>query len=252
MRRLLSVSFRHGWSRSRIRFRRAACVAFLGAALVTSAGPLDGQGASLAVTPFVGLYVPTGRLGTWNLASIEGGSVTTVLEQRSSVALGARVTGRLTNRLALEGALAWTPSSVRSTTSGGLLFRDVPAVAAVAPGGASGTSGAAVWMGSAALLYDLLRTGSAASFYVKAGPALVSRTGSATWSGVSGRADLGGLAGIGARIRVGGVVAVRLDADDTISRARLTDEASGTRTVGRTQHDLLFTAALSIGIAGRR
>ncbi len=236
---------------SRTLLRRTAGLACLGAALVTTAPPLAGQGHSLAVTPFVGVYVPAGQLGSWSLSSIEGDQVRTVLEQRSSVALGARVTSRLTDRLALEGALAWAPSSVKTTTSGGLLFLDTPSVAAVAPAGPAGTSSATVWLGSAALLYDVLRSGPTA-LYVKAGPAVVSRTGSATWIGVGGRTDVGGLAGAGARLRLGPTVAMRLDAEDTISRARFTFEATGDRTTARTEHDLLLSAALSIGIAGRR
>jgi hypothetical protein len=220
----------------------------LGASLVIPGGPLAGQGPSVAVTPFVGLYAPAGRLGTWNLTGIEGGRVTTVVEQGSSVALGARVSGRVADRLAVEGALMWAPSSVRTATSSDLLFQAGPL-----PEVASSTlTGTAVWLGSVSLLYDVLRPAPSLAFYASVGPVLISRTGSSVWTGVDGRTDIGGLAGVGLRFRVGSAVAVRLDAEDAISSARLTDGATGAATASRIQNDLLFSAALSIGILGRR
>jgi len=223
-------------------------VAFAGGALATAASPLAAQGSSLTVTPFVGVYVPTGRLGVWDRTSVEGGSVRTIVEQRSSMALGARLTGRLTDRVAVEGALAWAPSSVRTAISSDLLFQAGPAPAVAG----STLTGTAVWLGSVSLLLDLVRPTPALALYAKVGPVLVSRTGAEVWTGVDGRTDVGGQVGAGLRIRMGPGLSLRLDAEDAVSRARLTEAATGAATANRLQNDLLFSAALAIGIAGRR
>ena len=187
------------------------------ALLAVPARTASAQGASVDLTLFGGIYVPTGDFD--DLGSD--------IENQRSVALGGRLTFWGGGRIGVEGTFAFAPSDVDNPSGGGA---DIDA---------------RVVTGNASLLVGLLPSGSTAALFLRGGLALIARGGDA-FENIDGKTDVGGVVGVGLRVPLGPVIGLRIDAEDYLYNAKFGSSRSSF------QNDLMFTAGLAISLTGGR
>jgi hypothetical protein len=132
-------------------------------------------------------------------------------EQHSAVAFGGRVTAWVAKRVAVEGSLLYSPSSVTGSTSGQsstMIASDVRVLV--------GTRGRDAWA------------------YLLAGPAFVARFGDA-YASATGSGRLGGVVGLGADLRVGRSLGIRAEAEQYLYSFQ-----------GYHQQDFILSVGLSV------
>ena len=200
--------------------------------------PAAAQGRGIEVGPFFGLFVPTSILAESSVPSVEGEPIVTSVEQRNAVALGARATGWLGDRVGIEGEFTWAASLVRTSVSPSVL----------ATSATTSTAGSAVWLASASLVYGLPLAHYTAGLYLKAGPALVGSTGADARANAAGGVDIGGLGGVGFRFRIARGVSLRVDAEDVVSCSGVRDATTGADAGCRTQSDLVLSTGMSVAL----
>lgn len=154
--------------------------------------------------PYAGVYIPTQKLVDYT------GPNPLSLKQKSTVALGGRLTVWWTSRLGAEATLGYSPSGV---STGTYVVRD---------------SSAHVITGSARALMRLSPTGGSPWLRLGGGVAFVSRGGGAyfeagtTRTSVCGTSSFAGVVSAGAGFTFGRRwLALRLDAEDYLYRAGL-------------------------------
>ena len=164
------------------------------------AAPRAAAQVRVTLSPVVGVYLPNGRLpaepapvrlcakgvpGCYYNDFPTLGSP----ELHSAVALGGRVTGWVNKRVAVEGSLWYSSSSVTGSTSGGsstIVASDLRVLV--------GTRGRDAWA------------------YLLAGPAFIARFGDA-YASATGSGRLGGVVGLGADLRVARSLGIRAEAE---------------------------------------
>jgi hypothetical protein len=172
--------------------------------------------ASVDLTPFAGAYVPTADLS--NLG--------TSVKNKTSLAVGTRLTFWGAGRLGVEGTFAFAPSKLTS------------------PPGGSVNVNARVVTGSASLLLGILPAGSTSALFLRAGPAVIARGGDA-FNNISNKTKWGGVVGAGVRVPLGSV-GLRVDAEDYLYNGKF-----GSNGRSSFQNDLMFTAGLAIRLGGK-
>jgi hypothetical protein len=213
--------------------RAAGCVG----ALVLAAVPirLAGQG-KIEFTPFVGMYLPTANEIEFRDVVTTGDKVTA--KHKTTVIFGGRLSARVTDRVAVEGSFGYAPSKVEGT------YTD-PSNATQS----SDTTGHVI-LASARVLVGFGPNAGSASWHLILGGGLVSHGGPA-YDGTSGLTDFGGIAGVGAKFKVGPSLAIRVDVEDNLFSARFTDDASGTQTASMFQNDLVLLLGLAVPLGGK-
>lgn len=194
-----------------------------GLASVGSPSRLAAQ-AKLEFTPFAGLYIPTANV-------IDQSGVT--LKQKTTVAFGGRVAVWVSERIGVEGSFGFAPSGVKAET----------------PLGSADTS-ASIVMASGRVLIGLPSSGNT-SYHLIVGGGIVSH-GGAGYEGATGKTDIGGVVGAGARIKVGPSLRLRLDLEDNLFSAKFKEPISGLETDSKFQNDLVISLGLAIPLGGGR
>lgn len=213
---------------------------------------------SVEVTPFVGAFVPLAELFEFSATGIIPGTVvpaevTLVGKQKSSLAMGGRVSGWFNARLGVEGTFTYAFSDLDVTRT-----RRATTVTLTD----ERTVGANVWTAAVRVLYRLAAIDRSAVVLLGAGPVIVSRGGDAfdapafdfpSTGSVSGTTDLGGVIDLGVRIDASSRVAIRLDAEAYMYSASLSFAdpvfAGDVLTSNsKFQTDLVLSAGLAIGL----
>ena len=187
-------------------YRRAVILCLIVATLAAPLCSAQARG-SVDLSPVVGFYFPTSLFQAGCLFEVDGGAC--LPHQKTAVATGGRVTAWVNERVAVEGSLLYSPSTVLDDLVAG---------------------GVRVQLG-------LLRS-SGAWVYVEGGPGLVSH-------GRPGRertASLGGLLGVGAHFRLLPWLAIRGDIEEYVSSFR------GSSQRGATLQDLFVSMGLSVAL----
>ena len=202
------------------------------AAFVLAAAPirLAGQG-KVEFTPFVGLYLPTTDEIEFRNVLTTGDRVTT--KHKTTVIFGARLSVWIADRVAVEGSFGYAPSKVEAT------YTD--------PSNATQSSDTTshVIQASARVLVGFGPNAGSTSWHLILGGGLAAHGGPA-YDGLSGLTDFGGIAGVGARFKVGPSLAIRVDVEDNLYSARFTDDATGAQTASKFQNDITISAGLAI------
>ena len=196
----------------------------VGAALGAAPQWVAAQGKA-EFTPFVGAYIPAGKLID------ESGDV---VEQKATVIFGGRVGVSITDRLGIEGSFGYAPSKVK--------FSD--------PSGSADTS-AHVLLASARLLVGLGPAGKSSSWHLIVGGGLVSHGGAgwdlfeaAVGETVSGKTKFNGVVGIGGKFKVGPMVSVLVDVEDNLFSAKFTTSSGETQS--KFNNDIVAGVGLAI------
>lgn len=212
--------------------------------LTAGAQPLG----KIVVTPYVGAYAPANELARMRAHRV-GNAVAANVAQRNGLALGATGALWFAPRVSVElGAVyVWSDlSSEFAFSQPGSLGSAVPVV-----------DNAGLLMGAAKLMVGLFPATSDFQLRFGAGPAIITRIGSAYKADadgkITGRTDLGGALSLCTKVPIGSRVALRLRVEDYMYQARLgwqsaTNPAASFRYEERFQHDLVLSAGLQIGL----
>ncbi len=196
---------------------------------LSGVAPLFAQG--IEIEPYVGVYIPTQDL----VDQVPGGAFTELLQasQKEGLAVGGRVTVWLA-MLGLEGNVLYAFSDAQTSVDGD----------------ADPDESAAVWTADGRLVLKLLP--GPVSVHIGGGVALISRTGDFYDEVSDGTSNVGGVAGLGVRVKLPGVLALRADADGYFYSSQLTADLDGTPVEfdSATQFDLVLSAGLvfSLGL----
>jgi hypothetical protein len=203
--------------------------ALAAAVLVPAAAAQTGAPAArtgFSLTPYVGVLVPTTQLLAYN------GQVTKL---SAAVAFGGRVGIGLGSRIGIEGDVGYSPGSFDFSSSGPGVSTDVR-----------------VLTGSGRLTYYLIPRTSPLWLGVSGGVGAVrhsfKNSADGTPSQIQAGTDVGGVLGASAGIRIGPLLAIHVGAEDYLYSASF--DVNGTKTSGRTQHDLRFTGGIRIPFVG--
>jgi hypothetical protein len=199
----------------------------------------------LVITPYAGVYAPTGHLLKLGLAA-GGQSANLTMKQKASFALGGNASYWLTERTAIEvgATYAFSDATASANLSGG-----------EEPFAFTGSENAYALLATAKYMVSMLPSTSPMSLRLGLGPALVTRGGSAYKSDsegkFSGLTDVGGAISLCTKIPVTKLVAVRLRGESYLYSARLkfedpVDPTNNFRFDSRFQTDLLFSAGLQL------
>jgi len=222
----------------------------------------DGSGRQavwpVEITPFVGAFVPLAELFEFSGTGIIPGTVvpaevTLVGKQKSSVAIGGRISGWFSSRLGAEGSFTYAFSELDVTRTRRTPFQAVTD---------DRTVGASVWSAAVRVLYRLARIDQSAVILLGAGPVVVSRGGEAFdepafglsgTGAVSGTTDLGGVVDLGVRVDASSRVAIRLDAEAYMYSASLSFAdpvfvGDVLTSSSKFQTDIVLSAGLAIGL----
>ncbi|MDP2481365.1 MAG: hypothetical protein Q8W49_12825, partial [Candidatus Palauibacterales bacterium] len=132
------------------------------------------------------------------------------------------------------------------------LVRTSVSPSVLAASATTSTGSSAVWLASASLLYGLPLAHHTAALYLKAGPALVGRTGADALTYVAGGTEVGVLAGVGFRYRLAPGASLRVDVEDAVSCPGVGDATTGADAVCRTQSNLVLSTGVSFALGARR
>lgn len=192
------------------RFGKTLALALVLVALSGAMGRAAAQ--SWAITPFVGMYLPTGPITDEEEFGIE-------IEQATTVVFGGRLLYRMQGNLGIEGEVGYASSDLEAE-------------------GFDAESGSILFLG-AKLMYFF---GSAEnlSFHIGAGVGMTDRGGDA-WEGADDSSTLGGILNVGAILPVGTSLKLRFDLEDYISSLAPESDLDG-----KMQNDILLTAGVQI------
>ena len=199
-----------------------------GAALVCgliSAAPLTGQQFEGSV--FVGAFVPTQNLTEEFPINVDGTNRTALQSHENALTFGANA-GVRWDRLAVEGQLAYVPTSILTELSG---IEDI-------------TTDQTILMLSGNVLYDLVQ-GSFFDLFVAAGAGIKQYSADDPAGGFSSGSDVMFNFGGGGRLAVTEVLSLRLDVRDYLSSFDAFESDPNSEQGARYQHDVLVTIGLS-------
>jgi hypothetical protein len=206
--------------------RTVCCVAL--ALVFAGATPAMAQLPRFEIAPYVGAYIPL-----TNLLSEEIFLEEFTASQKTSLAVGGRVTAWLAGPLGLEGNFMYAFSDAESND-----------------GTETSDTSAYVYAADARLVFRIGVPVAPVSFHISGGIALIGRGGDAYEEVTQGKTDVGGVVGLGTRIKLPGMFAIRVDADGFVYQSELTidDVDLGEFTFDKQwQADLVLSAGLVIG-----
>ncbi len=205
-------------------FGIGAAMAFLGAT------PALAQLPGIEVEPYLGVFVPVldlvddAQLGFDVSAS-----------QKEALALGGRVTVWLPGPLGFEGNFVYALSDVEQSI-----------------GGAAEDVDANVWALDGRVVLKFGVPLAPISFHVNGGIALIDHGGDAYDIVTDGDSSVGGVVGAGLRVKLPGLLGIRLDAQSYLYSAEITADDplfGGERTFGsQFQADIVVSAGLVISL----
>lgn len=196
--------------------------------LFTGVAPAVAQPPQFELVPFVGAFVPLGDLSDQPLDI--GGTTLDRAKQATSLAFGGRAVLWLAGPVGVEGSLFYAPSEAETTVAGVASEQD-----------------AYVWAGAGRLLLKLGVPGAPVHFLLDGGVAVIGRGGDA-YNGLNGTSKVGGVAGVAGRFGLSDRLAIRLDAESYLYRARLRPEGSQQPIEfdSKLQGDIVLSAGLVI------
>ncbi|MFN8581197.1 MAG: hypothetical protein U0163_09510 [Gemmatimonadaceae bacterium] len=219
----------------------------LAGAFALIAAPVAAQNAGrIVLTPFIGGYVPSGNVGTFETTE-EGTTITSRAKHQSTFTIGGTGSYWLNDRWAIEAGVAYTPSDVKVSASAPL------------GGGAFGLSDsehARIWMGSLRAMVNVMPATSSFRLRLGAGPAVINHGGKAykttTDQKMTGLTNYGGAFSLCTRIPLYRSLGIRLRAEDYVYQTnfKVNDRLDPTASfnLGRkTQNDVVLSAGLQIG-----
>jgi hypothetical protein len=191
--------------------------------------------AQVELAPVIGMYWP---IGEWTQQSDGGTGFATRRHQIPAAVVGARLAVSTSKRLALEGAVAFSPSQVAVTTQGGI--SDIRA---------------GVLLASARALFKVATLADGTpddrvgwDVMLGAGPGLVHRGGSA-WENTSGVTAPAIVLSAAAGTHVGGSVTFRFGLEDFVSWAQF-DRGLPSQMRARQHHDIIGSLGVLVRLAG--
>lgn len=181
-------------------------------------------------TPFAGLYLPTADV----IDEFDPTFGQVMVRHKTAFAFGSRIGLWVSRRVALEGALAYSPSGIEAEVEGA--------------GTADTTANVLTW--SAHVLFALGQPGANTSFFLTGGFGFVSHGGDG-WDEADATTHVGPIVGVSVRFKVTPSLALRLDAEDRLYSAKFKDPDSSFETDSKFQNDLSLSLGLSVPL-GRR
>jgi hypothetical protein len=180
---------------------------------------------TVELSSMVGAYVPTAQLSSLVPPCVAVGGCLLTRRQNAAIALGGRVTAWFNRRIALEGSVWYSPSSVAEQASSS--FNGSPLVVA------TNETPASIVATNVRILVSPINAPTM-WVYVVGGPALVAHTGEA-YPGSTGTTQVGGVVGVGAHLRVARSLALRAE----LEQYMYSFQGSG-------QRDLFVSVGLSL------
>jgi hypothetical protein len=195
-------------------FGIAAVFTLLGASPAMAQIPIE-------IEPYVGVYIPFADLADQVIQDFD-----LVASQKEALAVGGRV-GLGLGIVTVEGNFMYAFSDGEVTDDGDTI-----------------SESASIWAADARLLLKLLP--GPISLHVSGGPAIIGRSGDFYDEVTDGKTDLGGALGVGIRVKLPGILAIRGDADLYLYSSELTaDTDIGEVTFdSQFQSDLVLSAGL--------
>jgi hypothetical protein len=210
--------------------------------LIAGAQPLG----KIVITPYAGVYAPVNDVATANAASGEF-SMARKANHKPGFALGATGSYWFSPQYGLEvgGLYAWSDLRASGTD-----------VEQGQSENFSETENAGIVLGTAKFMVALFPQTSDFQLRLGAGPAIITRRGSAYKDSdgtVTGKTDFGGALSLCTKIPLVSGIALRLRAEDYMYQAKLGFKDRVNPEDNRTfdkkfQHDLVFSAGLQIGL----
>lgn len=213
-----------------------------GLAVLLAAPPATAQlTGRMVITPYVGAYLPSNSIIKGAFVA-PGTTVSLSARHDASLATGANVSYWMNERFAIEIGGLYSSSDVK----GDGLINQSGAITAMTIQDHSH-----VWTGSAKAMVQLLPPDSPLNLRFGAGPAVISRGGSAykedTDGKFTGLTDVGAALSLCTRVALTNSFSLRLRAEDYIYRSKLRFEspnASSLQFDGRMQNDFLLSFGL--------
>lgn len=206
----------------------AAAFAFLGAT------PGLAQLPGVEFEPYLGVFVPVLDLVDDEI-DVVGGTSAVTASQKSALAFGGRLTVWLPGPLGVEGNFVYALSDVEQTFDGAA--EDVDANA---------------WALDGRLILQFGVPLAPISFHVNGGVALIDHGGDAYESVTDGDSSIGGVVGAGLRVKLPGLLGIRLDAQSYIYSSEITiddPDFGGEVMLGsQFQADVVLSAGLVISL----
>lgn len=190
-----------------------------------SATPAMAQLPGLEIEPYAGAYIPLTNVVDEDLF---------VASQQEALAVGGRLTAWLVGPVGVEGNFVYA-------------FAD----AEIDDGTTVSDTSAYVWAADARLVFRIGVPLAPISFHISGGVAYVGRGGDAYEEITEGKTDIGGVVGLGTRIKLPGVFGIRADADGFLYSAQLTQDVGLGGPVefdSQLQADLVLSAGIIIGL----
>lgn len=214
--------------------RKMLCGIALAFAFV-GATPAMAQLPGLEIEPYIGAYVPLRNIVEESLTIPGFGTADQTAQQKEALALGGRVTVWLAGPIGVEGNFMYA-------------FSD----AELDDGTEVSDTSAYVWAADARVVFRLGVPLAPISFHINGGIALIGRGGDAYEDVTAGTSDVGGVVGVGTRIKLPGIFAIRADADGFFYSSQLTvddpDLGGEFAFDSQFQADLVLSAGLVIGL----
>jgi hypothetical protein len=164
---------------------------------LVSATPALAQLPSIDFTAYGGVYVPLNDVVEEQVLGVDFTG-----KHENALAIGGRLTLGLPGPLGVEGAVNYALSDVE-VDSAGATVKESANVLAV----------------SGRLVFEFGLPAAPLTFFLNGGVAYISRGGD-FYEGVKDKSNVGGVAGVGLKLGLPGLVAIRLDAEDYIYSAK--------------------------------
>ncbi len=175
-------------------------------------------GIGIDLTAYGGVFVP--------LNDIVEDEVIGTGKHESALAVGGRLTLGLPGPLGVEGAFNYVLSDVEEE--------------------GAGTESAHVWAVSGRAVFEFGLPAAPLTFFVNGGIAYIDRGGDA-YEDVEDKSNVGGVAGVGVKVGLPGLLAIRLDVEDYIYSAKPT--IAGLEPAdSKLQNDIVVSAGLVFSI----
>lgn len=203
----------------------------VGAALaLLGATPAMAQVPGIEVEPYLGVFVPV-----LDLVDDTQNGLDVIAAQKEALAVGGRITVWLPGPLGIEGNFVYALSDVEQTVDG-----------------AGGDVDANAWAIDGRLIFKFGVPLAPISFHVNGGIALIDHGGDAYEDVTDGDSSIGGVVGTGLRVKLPGLLGIRLDAQSYLYSAELTvddPDLGGEVTFGsQFQADIVVSAGLVISL----